>query len=121
MVWKIIRLELDRTAAFPRGSPSRSYLLTLPLTEAGAVDPQELALAPGEARVRRFWPNQADLTGQIVCGPDIWTFSYLHGFDGDRQIVQPRIAAFRIGDVVIFAEPEGESLPFRVRSIDATG
>ena len=117
MMWKSIRLELARTDEFPRGSPSRSYLLRLPLSDDGAIDEVELRQQPRHATVRRFWPSQPDLVGYVVRSPRGWEIAYdferpdaaLGRIDGD---------ALRLGECVTLAEPNGRRLPFRVASVE---
>lgn len=118
MMWKSIRLELAKTDEFPRGSPSRSYLLRLPLDDDGAIDEAELRQQPRHATVRRFWPSQPDLAGYVVRSPRGWELAYdferpeaaLGRIDGD---------ALRVGECVTLAEPNGCELPFRVASVEA--
>lgn len=118
MMWKTIRLELAKTDEFPRGSPSRSYLLRLPLGEDGAIDEAELRQQPRHATVRRFWPSQPDLAGYVVRSSRGWEIAY----DLDRpEAALGRIdgEVLRLGECVTLAEPNGRRLPFRVASVEA--
>lgn len=113
MSWKSIRLELDRTEQFPRGSASRVYLLRLPLARDGRIDEAALETFPGRATVRRFWPNEPDLSGYVIKTEAGWGFSY-----EDGRIVSPLDADPIIKDAhIILTEPDGRALPFRVSSV----
>lgn len=117
MNWKYIRLELAGTRDFPRGSASRSYLLRLPLDDDGRIDEQSLNFAPDQATVRRFWPSQPDLIGQVVRTAGGWGFSYeAAGASEERHEPVSQIEAhpIRLGGHLILTEPDGQRLPFRV-------
>lgn len=73
--WCIIRLELGRTPQFPNGSPSRSFLLRLPLDSGGRIDASVRAADPRGATVRRYWPQQPDRSGWVVPLDGGWAFS----------------------------------------------
>lgn len=113
MPWKSIRLELAETSDHPRGSASRVYLLRVPLDADGAIDAGEVAQRPAHATVRRFWPNQADLSGHVVRTAQGWTFRYGEGV----SVLQPATPPLRLGGHVVLAEPDGSRLPFRVASV----
>lgn len=116
MAWKNIRLELDRTNDFPRGSASRSYLLRLPLGEDGAIDAEELKDQPYRATVRRFWPSEPDLAGYVVPGGGGWELAYERGAPGSGHI---ETTALLLGECVTLVEPDGRSLPFRVAAVES--
>lgn len=120
MIWKNIRLELAKTPEFPRGSPSRSYLLRLPLTEAGAIDRAALQEQPREATVRRFWPSEPDLAGYVIPSPGGWvlTFDRVASGKGSGKLQGD---ALRLGDCITMTEPDGRQLPFRVAALEALG
>lgn len=119
MTWTTVRLELARTPDFPAGSPSRAYLLRLPLGEDGLIDEAELDKAPGRATVRRFWPSQPDLVGYVIRTPEGWAFSYEPGEDDDEAVFHLETHPLRLGDYVTLTEPDGQRLPFRVASMSA--
>lgn len=114
--WQSIRLELADTPDFPRGSAGRVYLLRLPLDADGAIDEAEVAHLPARATVRRFWPSQADLSGNVVKTPQGWAFVY----DEEKPaavIPQPAAPVLRLGGRILLAEPDGSRLCFRVASV----
>lgn len=111
--WKSIRLELGKTADFPRGSASRVYLLRLPLDAAGLIDAAAVVHMPARATVRRFWPSQADLSGNIVNTSQGWAFDYGRG----NPVCQPDAAMLHLDKHVLLTEPDGSRLPFRVASL----
>lgn len=120
MTWKSVRLELDRTPDFPRGSASRAYLLRVPLDDKGNIEEAELRKAPGDATLRRFWPNEPDLLGYLVRQPDGWGLR--PGSPGRAQsAVGFRLppAPLEMGGSVTLTEPDGRALPFRVAKINA--
>lgn len=120
MTWKRIRLELATTADFPRGSPSRAYLLRLPLGENGAIDRAAVQDEPRQATVRRFWPSQPDLAGYVIPGPRGWELAYDRAA-ADRATGRLESDALRLGDCVTLTEPDGQRLPFRVAALDTLG
>jgi hypothetical protein len=110
MTWKTIRLELARTKEFPEGSASRAYLLRLPMDDDGLIDETELRDLPAQATVRRFWPNEPDLSGYLIRTSRGWAFSYRLGEEDDATI-------FHLETHPLLTEPDGRKLPFRVASI----
>lgn len=119
MNWTSIRLELACTQDFPHGSPSRCYLLRLPLTGTGLIDEDAVRAAPGRATVRRFWPSQADMRGTIFKTPKGWVFSFEPGESENKAVFDLKTHAIRIGEYVTLNELDGESLPFRIASMEA--
>jgi hypothetical protein len=117
MTWNNIRLELARTRDFPEGSASRCYLLRLPLTDDGLIDETARKAEPGRATVRRFWPNEPDLSGYVIRTPRGWAFSYRPGEDDDETVFHLETHPMRLGEYVTLTEPDGERLPFRVASL----
>lgn len=118
MTWNNIRLELARTKDFPQGSASRCYLLRLPLTEEGMIDEPALKAHPGRATVRRFWPNEADLSGYVIRTSGGWAFSYRPGADDDEAVFHLETHPLRTGNYVTLTEPDGQRLPFRVANLE---
>ena len=114
MTWNLIRMELARTPDFPAGSASRFYLLRLPLGADGIIDRQELRGDPGRATVRRFWPNQPDITGHVIPTKKGWALSYRPGEEDDEKIFHLETHPIRSGEYITLTEPDGERLPFRV-------
>lgn len=117
MSWKIIRLELAPTAGFPSGSPTRAYLVRLPLDDRDRVDEAARALHPKLATVRRHWPNEPDLAGYVVRRDGGWSFSYAPDGQGDEAVVLPGNLPVRIDELVMLIEPGGGRLPYRVSAI----
>ncbi|MFT4026205.1 MAG: hypothetical protein QM676_05325 [Novosphingobium sp.] len=117
MIWKTIRLELATTADYPRGSPSRAYLLRLPLGENGAIDRTALQDEPRQATVRRFWPSEPDLAGYVVPSPGGWVLAYDRAQSGNGS-GKLEGNALRLGDCVTMTEPDGRRLPFRVAALE---
>lgn len=116
MIWKSIRLELGTTDGFPRGSPSRAYLIRLPLDEDGAIDKNALEQQPRQATVRRFWPSEPDRVGYAIpagCGLDLAYDPHLP--DGGSGKLESD--ALRLGECVTLTEPDGTRLPFRVAAL----
>jgi hypothetical protein len=118
MNWKSIRLELARTEDYPEGSASRVYLLRLPLKADGLIDEEVLRNAPARATVRRFWPNQADLSGYVVRTPQGWAFSFEPGQGGEEAVRHLESRPIGYGDYLTIAEPDGSKLAFRVASLE---
>lgn len=116
MSWTTIRLELARTPDFPAGSPSRAYLLRLPLGRDGLIDEAELDRTPGRATVRRYWPSQPDMTGCVIRTPAGWAFSYEPGED-DESVFHLETHQLRLGEHITLTEPDGRRLPFRIASM----
>jgi hypothetical protein len=121
MGWKHIRFELARTREFPDGSASRCYLVRLPLDEEGLIDEEAISTAPARATVRRFWSNEADMSGYVIRTPGGWAFSYRPGEDDDESVFHLETHPIRLGEYVTLTEPDGERLPFRVASLKPDG
>jgi hypothetical protein len=120
MNWKTVRLELGRTSDFPEGSASRAYLLRVPLDDSGLIDAGALGREPGHATVRRFWPNQRDMSGRLVATPEGWAVRYDPGEAPPGNPATFRLdtrETMRLGACVTVTEPDGRALPFRVASL----
>ena len=116
MPWRAIRLELAHTEEYPRGSASRAYLLRLPLGEDGAIDEALLAAAPTLATVRRFWPNEPDISGYIVRDAGGWCFCY-EPCKCEAAACHVDMPKMYLGQCVTLTQPDGRQLPFRVASL----
>lgn len=112
--WMIAKLELTRTREFPNGSPSRSYILRVPLSDDGMIDELVRAREPRRATVRRFWPNEPDQSGYIVRKGAGWAFSYAIGEDDDEELFHLEDHPIRPGGYLTIMEPSGEHLRFKV-------
>jgi hypothetical protein len=117
MSWNNIRLELACAREFPRGSPHRCYLLTLPLETSGLIDEELVLASPNRATVRRFWPSQADLRGNVIKTADGWAFSYESGEEADERVFDFDTHPIRVGECFTVTEPDRERLPFRVTNV----
>ena len=117
MSWKSIRLELARTADFPEGSVSRTYLLRLPLNRENLIDELALKEAPALATVHRYWPNEPDMIGNVVRTAKCWAISYESGEEDDEEVFHLEILPIQEGNHLILTEPDGRRLPFRVASV----
>ncbi len=116
--WYIVKLELARTDDFPHGSPSRSYLIRLPLDESGLIDEAARAKDPARATVRRFWPSEPDQSGLVLKSNKGWVFSYAVGQDDDANIFQLENHPIRVGEYLVLTEPDGTPHPFHVVSAE---
>ena len=112
--WKNIRLELDRTEAFPAGSVSRGYLIRLPLNDNDLIDPVSFAQRPYRATVRRYWAAEPDEAGRVFHVEDGWAMRC----DGtaERQLLLDG-RTIRLGQQLSVVEPDGTTLPFTIASI----
>ena len=119
--WKLVRLELARTADYPEGSSDRAYVLRLPLDEDGLIYEAAIAFHPELATVRRSWPNERDRKGYLVKKPNGWAFSYALGDDDDEAIYHLEFHPIRLGDYITLTESDGERLPFRVVQLTPDG
>lgn len=119
MQWQSVRLELARTPDFPKGSASRAYLVHLPLDDDGSVDLDELGKARASATVRRFWPNERDISGYVIPAGKGWAFSYRIGDDDDEQLYHLESHRIAPGEYLTLRDPDGSSLPFRVAQMTA--
>lgn len=117
MSWNNIRLELARDREFPRGSPHRCYLLFLPLQATGCIDEALVLASPKRATVRRFWPSQADLRGNVIKTPNGWAFCYESREEGVEQLFDFDTHPIRVGECFAVTEPDRERLPFRVTNV----
>lgn len=112
MSWKSVRLELAENGDFPRGSASRAYLLRLPLKTDGRIDEQALSALPQRATVRRVWPSEADVNGNIVRKEGHWV---LVGRTGETMgLIEP--GEILPGALVRLRESGSERL-FRVAAL----
>lgn len=114
MRWTTIRLELARSPAYPNGSPSRAYLLHLPLDSSGFVDETAFRATPALATVRRHWPNERDRAGYVIRRKRGWAFSYALGDADDENLFHLESHPLFPGEYVTITEPDGTLLPYRV-------
>jgi hypothetical protein len=112
--WYLVKLELAPSIDFPRGSPSRAYLLRLPLTAAGEIDNAALTASPKAAFVRRYWPDQPDCSGLVRANALGWTLDYGDGSGALRGHLDP--ARIEPGGLVQIVGLDGVRRPFRVMS-----
>lgn len=114
MTWQTIRLELDRTREFPKGSAGRAYLLRLPLDAEGAIDETAMRVAPERATMRRFWPNEPDCRGHIRRSGDRWALVSDAAEKNGSVVSEIAPGPIREGALLNLRERGGETLPFRV-------
>lgn len=115
--WMTLRLELARTPHFPEGNPSQAYVLHLPLTSDGLIDPEAWAANRARATVRRILPGEPDSFGQVVrLRGGGWAFSYAPGADDDEPLFHLATHPLRQGDYISITEVDGDRLPFKVVS-----
>jgi hypothetical protein len=115
MTWKTVRLELARTAGFPKGSVGRTYILRVPLSDDGLIDGAMLARNPSHATARRFWTPEPDQFGRIEHADGHWLLRCRgqHGESVFRMASLPIL----LEKEVLIEEPDGSTNPFRVASI----
>ena len=117
-LWHIIKLELARTDEFPTGSPSRAYLIRLPLDAGGMIDEAARAGDNARATVRRFWPNEPDQFGYVQKSKNGWVFSYAVGEVDDENFSQLENQPIRAGEYLTLTEANGTHYPFHVVRAD---
>lgn len=128
MTWKVIRLELASSWEFPRGSAGRTYLIRLPLAEDGTICGDALETQPSRATVRRYWPNQPDMLGNLVRTPMGYAIRYEtngakrngpqeRNGHGDDSLFQFGAEAIKVGEQICLTEPDGRTLQFRVANL----
>lgn len=124
----MIRLELASSWEFPRGSVGRTYLIRLPLSDDGRICTDMLEAQPARATVRRYWPNQPDMLGNLVRTPMGYAIRYeMNGarvngggeLDGpaDQPSLQFGAESIRLGEQIFLTEPDGSRLRFRVAGL----
>jgi hypothetical protein len=119
MTWKTVRLEFARSATFPSGTPSRAYLLRVPLDENGLIDGATLAQTPSRATAQRFWSSEPDQFGYLECSDGSWILR-CRGQAGESRFRMPAVP-LRVNGEITIEEPDGTSNPFRVASIKNVG
>lgn len=119
MTWKTVRLELARTADFPKGSASRAYILRVPLNDEGLIDAELIARTPSHATASRFWSSEPELFGRIERSDGQWVMR-CRGQHDDTVFRMPALA-LRLNNEITIEEPDGSSNPFRVASIKSAG
>lgn len=119
--WKIVRLELARTRAFPEGSTSHAYVLRLPLHDDGLIDEAAITFHPELATVRREWPDEPVHQGYVVRKSAGWAFSYALGDDDDEALFHLESHPIVLGGYLTVTEPDGERLPYRVVRLHPDG
>lgn len=117
MNWNNIRLELACALQFPQGSPHRCYLLHVPLETDGMINENLVRVSPRRATVRRFWPSQPDLRGNVVKTADGWAFAYEPRDEDDEMLFLMDVNPLRVGESITLTEPDGERLPFTVTAV----
>ena len=116
MSWKIIRLELARTAEYPQGSPAHAYVLRLPVDDNGMLEKRILRHPDQHPVARRFWPGEADREGVVIPKGRSWVFSYAPGESDDETLFNLEGHPIMVGQYLTITEADGEKLPFKVVS-----
>ncbi|MBB3764923.1 hypothetical protein [Sphingomicrobium lutaoense] len=112
--WYAVRLELARTPAFPQGSAARGYILHLPVGRAGVIDGEAIRKTSSRAIVRRFWPNEPELVGQLIPTGGDWAFSYRDGPDDDEMLARLANHPISAGNYLTITEADGDVCPYRI-------
>jgi hypothetical protein len=119
MDWMTIRLELARNPGFPKGTPSRAYLLRVPVTDEGFIDERALAREPGRATARRFWSTDPDQFGHIERLNGSWALRWNSPASKCWSLLES--GHLRVDGFVEVREPDGTSNSFRVASMRSFG
>lgn len=93
-------------------------MIRLPLDESGVIDEAARQAEPGRATVRRFWPQEPDLSGYVLKSTGGWVFSYAIGEQDDENIVHLENHPIRIGEYLLLSQPDGTRYPFQVISAE---
>lgn len=117
-----IALELAREPGHPFGDRQHAYHLYLPLKNTGEIDVEGWRRSQSLCRVRRFRPNQPEVSGRILHGPGgRWIFDYPDASEADDE------TGFRLdrerfvhGEYVSIREDDGKLHTFQVVSIRPT-
>ncbi|MDY0881738.1 hypothetical protein ACFPL7_19295 [Dongia soli] len=114
-----IRLELGRTRDFPQGTPDCGYEFVAPLNAEGHLDFEAFQQLKSHCRVHRFWVGELAQSGALLrLGRDHWVFSYEPGVDDDEPAFKFERHQFRPGEYVSITDHNGETLPFRIVSVE---
>jgi len=118
MNWKTVRLELSQSMSSTKGSPSRAFLIRVPLDDCGVIDAAELARDPTRATVLRTWSSEPDQFGHIERADGHWLFRCPRKRGEDIY----RMPAVPLGlhDQVTLEDPTGRTYPFTIASIGGT-
>lgn len=119
MPWRLVRLEHGPSSDFPNGSAVRGYLLRIPLKANGHIDGEIHSLDPNGSTVRRFWPSEKILSGNLRQNGSRWEM-----VSSDIQSARSMIAWFLdqaliTGTTVQVFDTELDASPFVVVNIRA--
>jgi hypothetical protein len=119
MALRTVRLELARSHEFPEGSARHGYEFTAPLDENGRFDAAEWKTARAKCKVRRFWGDRPDESGELIhTRGRRWAFSYVPRSDEDDEpIFKFDRHTFNPGDYVSITEHDGVQRTFRVAAV----
>jgi hypothetical protein len=120
MNWQTIRLELAPTTNFPRGSPSRAFLIHVPTDANGCIDRAGIKQEPARATVRRFWASEPDSFGLVEVVDDCRTLRLKWDEQGGMTFLiegGPLCLNARVN----VRNDDGTELPFRIASIRPFG
>lgn len=120
MTWKTVRLELASTAEYPRGSAGRAFLLHVPIAKDGRIDRLAVDRNPGRATVRRYWGSEPDSFGPVEALDNSWALCCTPGAADETTYLLDAVP-LHLNDRVNVRQPIGDTLPFRVASVHASG
>jgi hypothetical protein len=120
MNWKTVRLELAPTTNFPRGSPSRAFLINVPTDGNGCIDRATIQREPARATVRRFWASEPDSFGSIGVTEDSWSLQ-LQRDEDDAATFLLEDRPLSLNARVNVRSDDGTFMSFRVASIRPLG
>jgi hypothetical protein len=121
---RLIRLELARSAEYPRGSSACGYEFVAPLDNSGHIDADAWKASRDRCYVHRFWRGEDDKTGMLVHRPGgtegaTWVFDYDDDrLDDDEAGFRFSAHAFAPGEYVSIRD-EDHSHTFRVVAVEA--
>ena len=118
MTWKTVRLELSRSLSSTKGTPSRAFLIRVPLDDSGAIDAAEFARNPTRATVIRTWSSEPDQFGHIERADGHWVFRLPRKLGED--LYRMPVTSLCLHGLVTVEEPGGALRPFTVASIGGT-
>lgn len=117
MPWRLVRLEHGPSSQFPNGSAVRGYLLRIPLKADGHIDRAIHSLEPNGSTVRRFWPSEKILSGNVRLNGSRWEMVSPGIQSGSSTIAWFDDHALMMGTTIRICETEFDALPFVVVNI----
>ena len=118
MNWKTVRLEFSPNLSSTKASPSRAFLIRVPLDDCGVIDAAELARDPTRATVLRTWSSEPDQFGHIERADGHWLFRCPRK-QGEDVYRMPAVPLGMHAQVTL-EDPSGTPYPFTIASIGGT-